>query len=456
MSKGDWRAAAARRRRRARRGLRAGAEPAFTRLFARFAITGVVAMIIIGSAAFVIVRRSSTAGAVRAAAQLANLAARGIAQPLITPGVLRGDPGALDRLDRVIHQRIIGHSSIVRVKIWNAGGRVIYSDARGLIGSVFSLGPDELRALRLGGTSSDASDLARPENRTERPFKRLLEVYVGIHAPGGARLLYEDYERSSTISASSRRQWQALLPVLGGALLVLYLVQVPLAYALARSLADRQRERAQLLQRAIEASYLERRQIAADLHDSAVQRLAGVSLSLAAFAPPAGHHRSPEETSRAIASAAAETRETIRELRTLLVDIYPPTLQRSGLPAALSDLVAPLERSGTAVSLMAPDVELPEAVEELFYRVAQEALRNVRTHGDASRVEVRVQADADSASLTIADDGRGFAHTPGTTAPSGHFGLRLMHDLVEYAGGELDVRSAPGNGTRIPVRVSLR
>ena len=95
-------------------------------------------------------------------------------------------------------------------------------------------------------------------------------------------LLYEDYERSSTISASSRRQWEGLLPALVGALLVLYLIQVPLAYSLARRLRAKQREREQLLRRAIDASDLERRRIAADLHDSAVQRLAGVSLSLAA------------------------------------------------------------------------------------------------------------------------------------------------------------------------------
>ena len=149
---------------------------------------------------------------------------------------------------------------------------------------MFPLDEDEQRTLATGGVDADASDLTRPENRTERSFKRLVEVYVGIRGPGGQRLLYEDYERSSTISASSRRQWMMLLPALLGALLVLYLVQVPLAYSLARSVRARQREREQLLRRAIEASDVERRRIAADLHDGAVQRLAGVSLSLSAAA----------------------------------------------------------------------------------------------------------------------------------------------------------------------------
>ena len=153
-----------------------------------------------------------------------------------------------------------------------------------LIGKVFPLGSDELATLRGGGTQADESDLSRAENTTERGFTRLLEVYVGIRGPQGTRLLYEDYERSSTISASSKRQWMSLLPALLGALIILYLVQVPLAYSLARRLRARQREREALLRRAIDASDMERRRIAADLHDSTVQRLAGVSLSLAASA----------------------------------------------------------------------------------------------------------------------------------------------------------------------------
>ena len=150
--------------------------------------------------------------------------------------------------------------------------------------------------------------------------------------------MYEDYERSSTISASSQRQWQGLLPALAGALAVLYLIQLPLAYSLARRLRRRQQEREELLRRAIDASDLERRRIAADLHDGAVQRLAGVSLALAAAAGRNGtSSRDQDHALRAaVSEAAAETRETIRELRTMLVDIYPPTLQKSGLPARRS------------------------------------------------------------------------------------------------------------------------
>ena len=383
-------------------------------------------MIVIGAVGFVIVRRSATSGAIRQAKDLTQLAGRGIAAPLITPGVLRGDPAELARLDRVVHERILHDTPIVRVKVWDARGRVVYSDARQVIGSVFALDAGDRQTLLRGGTKADASDLNRPENRSERGFKRLLEVYVGIRGPDGSRLLYEDYERSSTISASSRRQWAALLPALVGALLVLYLVQVPLAYSLARRLRARQREREELLRRAIDASDLERRRIAADLHDTAVQRLAGVSLSLAASAGTEGGDRA--QTRQAFARAAAETRETIRELRTLLVDIYPPTLQRSGLLAALKDLVAPLQTAGIEVSLQVPDpIELPDDTEALLYRVSQEAVRNARTHGNATKVEVAVRREPHGVVLSVVDNGRGFS-TVEVTGTSADQSLRHAPD----------------------------
>jgi two-component system NarL family sensor kinase len=435
-----------------------GRDPSLSRLLVRFALSGLLAMVVIGAAAFVIVRRSATSDAITQAKDLTQLAGRGIAEPVITPAVLAGDPAALARLDRVVRQRILNRAPIVRVKVWDASGRVIYSDARPLIGKVFPLGADELRTLRGGGTQADESDLSRAENTTERRFKRLLEVYVGIRAPNGTRLLYEDYERSSTISASSKRQWMSLLPALLGALIILYLVQVPLAYSLARRLRGRQREREALLRRAIDASDLERRRIAADLHDGTVQRLAGASLSLAASANalPAGEDGA--EARCALRRGAAETRETIRELRTLLVDIYPPTLQRSGLSAAVDDLVAPLRAAGIAVSVSLPgDLDVPGDTEALLYRVAQEALRNARTHGEATAVDVTVEAPGRAAVLCVVDDGRGFSpEETDQSRDSEHFGLRLMRDLADHAGGTLTVLSSPGHGTLVRLEVPLR
>jgi signal transduction histidine kinase len=432
-----------------------GRDPSLTRLFARFAISGLLAMVVIGGAAFILVRRSATSDAITQAKGITQLAGRGIVAPVITPAVLKGDPAALAQLDRVVRQRILNRTPIVRVKIWDASGRIIYADARSIIGQVFPLGNDELDTLRGGGTDADESDLSRAENTTERRFNRLVEVYVGIRGPGGARLLYEDYERASTISASSKRRWMSLLPALLGALLILYLVQIPLAYSLARRLRARQREREALLRRAIDASDLERRRIAADLHDSAVQRLAGVSLSLAASAN-AVPVDDEGDARRALVRGAAETRETIRELRTLLVDIYPPTLQRSGLRAAVDDLVAPLRAAGIDVSVsLPPQLELPGDTEALLYRVTQEALRNARTHGEATTVDLTVEAPGRAVVLRVVDNGRGFSPEE-QGRESDHFGLRLMRDLADHAGGRLTVLSSPGHGTLVRLEVPVR
>jgi two-component system, NarL family, sensor kinase len=451
MAKFDARA---RRKRRRSKPTRAR-DSSFSSLFARFALTGLVAMLLIGAVAFVLIRHSSTANAIRQAKDRAALAGRGIIEPLLTPPLLAGDRAALARLDQAVHRRVLRGTPIVRVKIWDARGRIVYSDATALIGARFPLGAEELNVLRSGGIEAHASDLTRLENRSEGRFSKLVEVYVGVRASDGTRLLYEDYERSSTISASSQRQWQGLLPALAGALAVLYLIQLPLAYSLARRLRRRQQEREELLRRAIDASDLERRRIAADLHDGAVQRLAGVSLSLAAAAGRNGtSDRDQDHGLRAaVSEAAAETRETIRELRTLLVDIYPPTLQRSGLRAALSDLVAPLRAAGITVGLDVPeDAHLTDATEALFYRVAQEAIRNSRTHGDASKVRVSLVLGSDCTRFLIEDNGRGFSRSDiGEGQSDGHFGLRLMQDLVDHAGGELEIESVPGRGTSIAV-----
>jgi signal transduction histidine kinase len=156
-------------------------------------------------------------------------------------------------------------------------------------------------------------------------------------------------------------------------------------------------------------------------------------------------------------TAAAETRETIRELRTLLVDIYPPTLQQAGLAAALGDLVAPIRRAGIRVVLNVPDdLELPEDVEALLYRVAQEAVRNIRAHSQATHVEIDVSRRANEASLSIRDNGIGFAApSRDEAAEPGHLGMRLMSDLADHAGGRLDIASAPGQGVSVRIDVPL-
>src|SRR3954451_9572560 len=251
------------RRHRLARGPRGGSVAGAV---AKFAITALAAVMLVGVGGVVALRHAASDEALHDARDFARLAGRDIVAPHITPAVLHGDPAALAGLDRAVRERILS-DHVVRVKVWAPDGRIVYSDAGRLIGSRYRLGAEELEALRTKGVYADASEVSRPENRFERRYGNLVEVYLKIRAADGTPLLFETYERSSALLASSRRRWLSLAPALLGALLVLELVLIPLAWSMARRLRDRQHEREVLLRRAIAASELERRRLAAALPD---------------------------------------------------------------------------------------------------------------------------------------------------------------------------------------------
>jgi two-component system, NarL family, sensor kinase len=413
---------------------------------ARYLLSALVAVTIVILLAVWLSRRAGEAEAVRDAKDQAQIAAEGSVEPAVTDALLRGDPRALAAVDRVVQERVLGDGSVARVKIWDRTGTIVYSDEPRLIGARYTLTAADLAEFRENGVSAEVSDLSRPENRFERQFGRLLEVYLPIRTPSGRPLRFEAYYRSSFIAARGRRIFRQFAPPMLGALVLLALIQLPLAWQLSRRVRSGQREREQLLQRAVDASDAERRRIARDLHDGVVQDLTAVSYSLSAAAEGA-----PEPYDEQLRSAAAETRQGIGQLRTLLVEIYPPELQRAGLESALGDLASAARARGTEteVELDCDDALGPET-EALFFRVTQEALRNVVKHAGAEHVRLQVERRNGVARLVVEDDGRGF--DPGLPRP-GHIGLTVLADLVQEAGGELTVESAPGRGARLAVEV---
>jgi signal transduction histidine kinase len=332
---------------------------------------------------------------------------------------------------------------------------VVYSDAPELIGRTFELDANELESLRTGEMVATTSDPTQPQNRLESGLGSLLEVSVPVHTLGGDALLFQAYLRADAVAASGRELWSAFVPVLAVALLALALLQIPFAYRLARRVRDSRRDRERLLRRAIESSDMERRRIAHDLHDGLVQEMAGLSMSLAAAADslPPGDPAAP-----ALRDAGARTRAGVRSLRSALMGIYPPSLRRAGLPAALSDLAAPLEEDGVQTRIDVPaDLGLPDEVKSLLFRASQEAIRNVSTHAGARHLYVQVTSERDRAVLLVTDDGVGFTPDAHDRARAdGHVGLRLLEDLARDADGTLEVASTPGEGTRVRLEVPLR
>jgi two-component system NarL family sensor kinase len=432
-----------------------GRAPSVRGAVIRFALAGVVALAIVGVISYLVLREVGTTEALKNARQVTAIVGRGIVEPNLTRGVVRGRPAAVARFDRIVHERVL-RDPIVRVKLWTASGQLVYSDAKWLIGRHFKLGEDEVASLDNGTVDSGVSDLSLPENRSERGLGKLLEVYLPVRDASGRKLLFEAYQHFSSVASSAHSIWVAFLPALLAALLVLYLLQLPIAASMARRLRRGSREREELLERAIDASSAERRRIAGDLHDGVVQDLAGLSFNLAAAAQRSragGDDPAAEELSQ----GAEQARQSVRGLRSLLVEIYPPSLRQAGLASALSDLLGPVSARGVETRVETPDVlELPPDDEALLFRVAQEAVRNAVAHARPHRLDITVTENERYVDLTVADDGAGFDTASAESTGEGHFGLSMLRDLAHQAGAKLEVDSAPGSGTRVRVEVPRR
>lgn len=434
---------------------REGGPPSVRAEVAKFALAGVAALVVLAVAGWLLLSRITRDEAIADAKRLTQVAARSAIEPNLTEGVVRGDRRALERLDRIVRTRVLD-DDVLRVRLWTPDGRIVYSDRPQLIGARYELGEDEREIIETGGVDAELSDLSSPENRFERRYGELLEVYLPVRSEGGDPLLLETYQRYSSVIASGTNLLKDFVPALLGALIVFQLVQLPLARRLARRVRRGHEERAALLQRALDASDAERRRIAADLHDGTVQELVAASYSLAGARERLGEDGG--EAAAVLDTAGDTTRKAVGELRSLLVDIYPPRLREAGLPSVLADLADHVEERGIRAHVeVQPDVDLPDDVAALLYRTAQEAVRNAVEHADPAGVEIRLTADDGHATLVVEDDGRGFAPEEALARrQEGHFGLRLLSDRVEDAGGTLEIDSKLGRGTCVCAEVPIR
>jgi signal transduction histidine kinase len=320
------------------------------------------------------------------------------------------------------------------------------------------LSPEARAALEQPRVHAVITDLDRPEHRYERERGKLLEAYRLVRtSPTGTPLLFETYSPYDEVTRRAVRMWRGFAALLVASLVLLSALQVPVLVRLLRRIRSGQEQREALLRRAVDASHDERRRIAGVLHDGVVQDLAAVSMLLSAGAQRAG-----KEDSDALAAQLRETVGTVRgsiaALRSLLVDIYPPSLSSAGLAGALSDLAGPLRARGIAVNLCVPQpLGLDPEGERLVFRVAHECLVNAGKHAAASTVDVRVRRLADEVVLDVVDDGVGFDAAAVTTTPAeGHLGVQVMADLAREAGAVLAVSSAPGEGSWWRLRIRVR
>lgn len=417
----------------------------------RFTAAGAIVLVTLAVALALVARETGTDQAIDDARQVALVTARGVVEPNLTDAAVEGQPDAVAQLDRVVREFVL-RESLVRVKLWTADGRIVYSDATDLIGEQYDLDEQELELIEGGPSVASVSNLDAPENRLETSFGRLLEVYVGVETTSGVPMLYEAYFRYDDVVEVGQSTWSRFAPLSLGALVLLQLVQIPFAWSLARRLRRTQHQRERLLHHAVEASDTERRRIAGDLHDGVVQELTGLTYELDAARLRGDEARCHD----LVGSSSQRLRSSIESLRSLLVDLYPSNLAEEGLETALADMATRLERQGIEVSLDVDVGGLPAPATALLYRSAQEVLRNVAKHSHAERVEIVAERVDGSGRLVIDDDGQGFdADELAARTSGGHMGLRSLADLVRDAGGRLAVRSGPGQGTRVEVEVPI-
>ena len=419
----------------------------------QFLAAGFVTLVAVVIATQALSRSAADDEAIAGSRSLTRVLGESVAQPAVPRGLVRGDAAAIDHLDRQVLKRLLVED-VLRIKIWAADGTILYSDQTELIGSRYPLDEDELDILEDGGTDAEISDLSGPENRFERELGiGLLEVYTRIYSPEGQPLLFEAYYSIDEVEAQREEVLDRFLPISLGALLVLVVVTTPLILLLTRRVARAGRERERLLQAAVRASDAERVSIARDLHDGVVQDLAGSSYSISTLARRLDTGTdADQQVAVELEEVSRSLRTSMRALRSLLVEIYPPDLHVAGLSAALHDLVAPLAAAGVQVDLdVTGDKACPEATVALVWRVAQEAVRNVSRHADATRMSVTVCREEDALVLEVVDDGRGFDHAAARS--SGGFGLRGLQSLAADAGARLDVESTVGVGTTVRMEV---
>jgi len=154
-----------------------------------------------------------------------------------------------------------------------------------------------------------------------------------------------------------------------------------------------------------------------------------------------------------------ELRRGLDDLRALIAELQPPLLSELGLTASLEKYADSFSKqTGIAVQLSGWDAlteRLPATMETAIFRIAQEALENVRDHSHASRVEVKLDYTPERLTVTISDNGHGFDVTQGI-AIGRRLGLVAMRDRAELLGGNLQVFSAPGHGVRVMLTAPTR
>jgi signal transduction histidine kinase len=194
----------------------------------------------------------------------------------------------------------------------------------------------------------------------------------------------------------------------------------------------------------------ERQRLARELHDSVSQALYGISLGT--HTAIALTKRDPQKLDDVLQYVLSLAEAALTEMRALIFELRPDSLETDGLVGALTRQAAALQarRGVTVRTNLCDEIATPIEVKEALYRIAQEAMQTAIKHANPSEVYLELTCSEPFIDMLIKDDGQGF--DPRQAFP-GHLGLRSMSERATRLGGSVDIDSAPGEGTRVRVKL---
>jgi signal transduction histidine kinase len=219
-------------------------------------------------------------------------------------------------------------------------------------------------------------------------------------------------------------------------------------------LSEQQETLRRYARRILQGQEDERKRLSRELHDETVQDL--VALNQRIELTHNALERDPQEAQTRLAELQSLAQRAVTEVRRMSNNLRPSILEDLGLAPALQTLTGELMQAAPGIQanceIVGAETRLPPDLELVAYRIAQEALNNIRRHAKtATRVNVALFYEGWGIMLMIEDDGPGFE--PEELPESGHLGLVGMKERAQIFGGELKIQAAPGEGTTVALRL---
>ena len=290
----------------------------------------------------------------------------------------------------------------------------------------------------------EATGVCVMETENWRPnsiFPRMKGFFLVVQSPSDVRIL-------------SRPSWWTPRRLL--ALVCLLVLTVIAVLVWNRSLKRLSEERGRKLSEEqmetvrSELKYLERTNLATELHDAISQNLTGISMELRAL--NAFNDSLPKEAQSHLSMAAHTVSSCRNELRNVLHDLRNNALESATMDEALKIALAPhVGDAELTVRFSAPRSAFTEKSAHAILHIVRELVTNAVRHGGARHIRVAGAFETGTLKFSVTDDGCGFDPAASPGADEGHFGLQGVHERVETAGGEITIESSPGHGSKFTI-----